>query len=57
MESAKTVYEVVNGLKAAKQTGKIPSYTGIDTRAVDYAPLGKDGKQTGEMFAYRDDRM
>lgn len=48
--------EVVNGLKAAKQTGKIPSYIGIDTWAVDYALLGKDGKQTGEMFAYRDGR-
>lgn len=48
--------EVVNGLKAAKQIGKIPSYIGIDTWAVDYALLGKDGKQTGEMFAYRDGR-
>lgn len=48
--------EVVNGLKAAKKTGKIPSYIGIDTWAVDYALLGKDGKQTGEMFAYRDGR-
>ena len=34
--------EVVNGLKRAKEIGKIPSYIGIDTWAVDYALL--DGR-------------
>lgn len=48
--------EVVNGLKRAKEIGKIPSYIGIDTWAVDYALLDKESKLIGEMFAYRDSR-
>ncbi len=48
--------EVVNGLKRAKEVGKIPSYIGIDTWAVDYALLDKDDKRIGEVYAYRDSR-
>ena len=48
--------EVVNGLKRAKEIGKIPSYIGIDTWAVDYALLDKEDKLIGEVFAYRDSR-
>lgn len=48
--------EVVNGLKRAKEIGKIPSYIGIDTWAVDYALLDKQDKLIGEVFAYRDSR-
>ncbi len=48
--------EVVNGLKRAKLIGKIPSYIGIDTWAVDYALLNKEDKLVGEVYAYRDSR-
>lgn len=48
--------EVVNGLKRAKEIGKIPSYIGIDTWAVDYALLDGADNLIGEMFAYRDSR-
>ena len=48
--------EIKSGLKGAKEIGKIPSYVGIDTWAVDYALLDKDDKLIGEVFAYRDSR-
>lgn len=48
--------EVVNGLKRAKEIGKIPSYIGIDTWAVDYALLDKENKLIGDIYAYRDSR-
>ena len=48
--------EVVNGLKRAKEIGKIPSYIGIDTWAVDYALLDGENKLIGEVYAYRDSR-
>lgn len=48
--------EAVNGLKRAKETGKVPSYIGIDTWAVDYALLDREDKRIGEVFAYRDSR-
>lgn len=46
--------EVINGLKRAKDKGKVPSYIGIDTWAVDYALLDGEDKLIGEVFAYRD---
>lgn len=49
-------YEVKRGLKMAKENGKIPSYIGIDTWAVDYALLDKKDKLIGEVYAYRDNR-
>ncbi len=48
--------EVVNGLKCAKEIGKVPSFIGIDTWAVDYALLDKEDKLIGEVYAYRDSR-
>lgn len=48
--------EVVNGLKRAKEIGKIPSYIGIDTWAVDYALLDGEDNRIGEVYAYRDSR-
>ncbi len=48
--------EIKNGLKKAKVIGKIPSYIGIDTWAVDYALLDKEDKLISEVFAYRDSR-
>ncbi len=48
--------EIKNGLKRAKEVGKIPSYIGIDTWAVDYALLDKEDKLIGEVYAYRDNR-
>lgn len=52
----KLFQEVKNGLKRAKEVGKIPSYIGIDTWAVDYALLDKAGKRIGDIYAYRDSR-
>ncbi|MDE7330165.1 MAG: rhamnulokinase, partial [Clostridia bacterium] len=42
--------------KAAKAVGKIPSFIGIDTWAVDYALLDKNDALIEEVFAYRDNR-
>ena len=47
---------VLAGLKAAKDAGYTPSMIGIDTWAVDYAFLDKDGNRLGELVAYRDSR-
>ena len=47
---------IVDGLKACKALGKIPSTVGIDTWAVDYVLLDRDGKQLGDAVAYRDSR-
>ena len=48
--------EVKNGLKRAKEIGKVPSYIGIDTWAVDYALLDREDRLIGEVYAYRDGR-
>lgn len=48
--------EVKNGLKKAKEIGKIPAYIGIDTWAVDYALLDENGDRIGDVCAYRDSR-
>ena len=47
---------IVDGLKACKTLGKIPSTVGIDTWAVDYVLLDGDGRQLGDAVAYRDGR-
>ena len=47
---------VVDGLKACKTLGKIPATVGIDTWAVDYVLLDRDGGRTGDAVAYRDSR-
>lgn len=48
--------EVLNGLRRAKDIGKVPSYIGIDTWAVDYVVLDADGGRIGDVFSYRDSR-
>ncbi|MBR6667256.1 MAG: rhamnulokinase [Clostridia bacterium] len=47
---------VVAGLKAAKEQGFTPATIGIDTWAVDFVLLGRDGKRLGDAVAYRDSR-
>lgn len=48
--------EVLNGLKAAHDAGYTPATVGIDTWAVDFVLLDKDGKRLGDAVAYRDER-
>lgn len=48
--------EVVNGIKECAKRGYQPSTMGIDTWAVDYVLLDKDGKRIGDAVAYRDER-
>lgn len=48
--------EILNGLKKAKELGKIPYAIGIDTWGVDYALLDENDKAIGGVYAYRDDR-
>lgn len=40
--------EIKNGLKKCKELGKIPSFMGIDTWAVDYVLLDKEDKVLGK---------
>ena len=47
---------IIKGLQRAGELNKIPSYIGIDTWAVDYALIGKDGKRLYPVFCYRDER-
>ena len=47
---------IVDGLKACKTLGKIPATVGIDTWAVDYVLLDRDGGMIGDAVAYRDSR-
>lgn len=48
--------EVVNGLKICRQEGYTPVTMGIDTWAVDFVLLDRDGKRIGDPVAYRDER-
>jgi len=48
--------EIINGLKACKAMGKIPSHMGIDTWGVDYVLLDEDDKILGNSYGYRDSR-
>ncbi len=47
---------ILEGLKKAKEIGKIPYSVGIDTWAVDYALLDENDKLIGDVYAYRDGR-
>lgn len=49
-------YEIKEGLKHCKEMGKIPSFMGIDTWAVDYVLLDEDEQILGKTYGYRDDR-
>lgn len=48
--------EIVNGLRRAKEIGKIPYSVGVDTWGVDYVLLDKQGKALGQTYCYRDSR-
>ncbi|MBR2647161.1 MAG: rhamnulokinase [Clostridia bacterium] len=48
--------EILNGLKKAKEIGKIPYSVGIDTWGVDYALLDENDKEIGGTYCYRDSR-
>lgn len=48
--------EIINGLRACKSAGKIPATMGIDTWAVDFVLLNKNGERMGDAVAYRDSR-
>ena len=47
---------ILGGLKACKALGKVPTTVGIDTWAVDFVLLDKDGAPVGDAVAYRDSR-
>ncbi len=48
--------EILNGLKKAKELGKIPYSVGIDTWGVDYALLDENDQAIGGIYCYRDAR-
>ncbi len=48
--------EILNGLKKAKELGKVPYSVGIDTWGVDYALLDENDKAIGGTYCYRDSR-
>lgn len=47
---------VIEGMKECKRIGKIPSYMGIDTWAVDYVLLDSEDNILGKTYGYRDSR-
>ena len=47
---------IVEGMKACKQIGKIPTTMGIDTWAVDFVLLDEQGNRLGDTVGYRDSR-
>ena len=48
--------EILNGLKKAKELGKVPYSVGIDTWGVDYALLDENDNAIGGTYCYRDSR-
>ncbi len=48
--------EILNGLKKAKEIGKIPCSVSIDTWGVDYLLLDEQDQPIGEAYCYRDAR-
>ncbi len=48
--------EILNGLKKAKEIGKIPCSVSIDTWGVDYVLLDKNDEPIGGAYCYRDAR-
>lgn len=48
--------EILNGLKKAKEIGKIPVSVGVDTWGVDYVLLDEKDAPVQDVYAYRDAR-
>lgn len=48
--------EIVNGIKACADAGKVPVSMGIDTWGVDFVLLDKEDRVLGDTIAYRDER-
>lgn len=48
--------EILTGMKKCKELGKIPYSVGIDTWAVDFVLLDRNGRRLGNAVGYRDDR-
>lgn len=48
--------EILKGMKACREAGKIPTSMGIDTWGVDYVLLDENGRRIGPCYAYRDAR-
>ncbi len=48
--------EIIAGMRACKEAGKIPVSMGIDTWGVDYALIDASGKTVAPTYAYRDSR-
>lgn len=48
--------EIITGLKKCKEKNKIPKTLGIDTWAVDFVLIDKDGNRIGDAVGYRDGR-
>ncbi len=46
--------DIISGLRACKNAGKIPVSLGIDTWGVDYVLLDESGKPLSEAYHYRD---
>ena len=55
-DAARLYSEILNGLKRAKELGKIPATVGIDTWGVDYVLLDENDEVIGDVYAYRDGR-
>ncbi len=47
---------ILEGIRECKRQGYEPETMGIDTWAVDYVLLDKDGNRIGDAVSYRDDR-
>lgn len=50
------IHEILTGLEKLKNSGVATCFVGIDTWAVDYCLLDKDGERLGDPISYRDDR-
>lgn len=48
--------QILEGMKHCKRIGKIPQSMGIDTWAVDFVLLDKEGNRIGDTVGYRDNR-
>ncbi len=55
-EPERLYQEILNGLKKAKEVGKVPYSVGIDTWGVDYALLDEKDEAVGSVYCYRDER-